>query len=83
MQEQNNFFDNLNRYRGISSIGNDSIRFLELNGANIIEPTAFEPDPTTHRHSHYYNALTNTLYQKIITREEPGVVVAYWKKVSN
>lgn len=68
---------------GVRGVGQDSARFLELSGAVIIEPTAFEPDPATHRESHYYNALTNTLYRKVITREEPGIVVAHWQKVSN
>lgn len=63
--------------------GHHCARLLELNGATIIEPTAFEPDPATHRQSHYYNAITNTLYRKVITYKEPGVVVAHWLKVSD
>ena len=59
------------------------MRFLELNGATIIEPTAFEPDPTTYRRSHYYNAITNTLYRKVTTRSQPGITVAHWQKVSD
>ena len=65
------------------SVGHDPIWFLELHGAAIIEPTAFEPDPSTHRGTHYYNAITNTLHKKIITRKEPGIVVAHWQKVSD
>jgi len=61
---------------------NNSARFLELSGATIIEPTAFEPDAATHRESHYYNAVTNILYRKVVTRNEPGVIVAHWQKVS-
>lgn len=63
--------------------GHNPIWFLELHGATIIEPTAFEPDPSTYRETHYYNAITNTLYKKIITRQEPGIVVAHWQKVSD
>lgn len=64
-------------------IGQDTIRFVELDGGIIIEPTAFEPDPATCRESHYYNASTNILYKKVITREGPGITVAYWQKISN
>ena len=65
------------------SVGHNPIWFLELHGAAIIEPTAFEPDPATHRGTHYYNATTNTLYKKVITRNEPGIVIAHWQKVSD
>ena len=56
---------------------------IERHGANVIIPTAFEPDPTTYRGKYYYNAVTNILYMKIVTRREPGVVVAHWQKVSS
>jgi hypothetical protein len=59
-----------------------SARLLELSGAEIVEPTAFEPDPSTHRSKYYYNAVTNILYMKHVVRQEPGIIVAYWQKVS-
>ena len=78
------FLDDLSDRRGKPSVGNNNtVWFLELNGAEVIEPTAFEPDPATHRGEYYYNAKTNVLYRKIVTRQEPGVVHAYWQKVSN
>jgi len=59
--------------------------WLELNGATIIEPTKFEPDPNTHRGDYYYNTTTNRLYKKIVSRRDKktGVVVAHWKGVSD
>jgi hypothetical protein len=80
---QQKWLNDLSDHLGSRKVGHDSIRFVELDGARIIEPTAFEPDPATYRDTHYYNALTNTLYMKVITREEPGIVVAHWQKVSN
>ena len=80
--DQRIFLDDLSNRLGRRSVGGDSTRFLELDGATIIEPTAFEPDAATHRKSHYYNAVTNTLYRKVTTRSEPGVEVAHWQKVS-
>lgn len=77
------FLLDLGQRRGNRTIGHEAIRFVELDGGVIIEPTAFEPDASTHRDSHYYNAMTNVLYKKVITRKEPGIVVAYWQKVSN
>lgn len=77
------WLQDLSERRAVSSAAGDAVRFLELNGAVIIEPTAFEPDPATHRESHYYNAVTNTLYRKVTTRSEPGIVVAHWQKVSD
>jgi hypothetical protein len=83
LTQQRIWLQDLSERLGIRRVGQDSARFLELNGAIIIEPTAFEPDPATHRESHYYNAMTNTLYRRVVTREEPGVVVAHWQKVSD
>ena len=77
------FLSDLTDRLGRRSVGGDSTRFLELDGASIIEPTAFEPDPSTHRRSHYYHAVTNTLYRKVTTHSEPGIVVAHWQKVSD
>ena len=83
IKAQQVWFQELSNRRGISNITPDPVRSLELHGAVVVEPTAFEPDAATYRHSHYYNAITNTLYRRVVTRSEPGVVVAYWKKVSN
>ena len=78
------FLNDINTRRNLQSISNNfmTARLLEIDGANIIEPTAFEPDPNTYRNKYYYNAISNTLYMKMINRQEPGLVVAYWKKVS-
>jgi len=83
MSETQQFLNDLTYRLGRRTVGGDPMRFLELNGATIIEPTAFEPDPTTCRRSHYYNAITNTLYRKVTTRSEPGITVAHWQKVSD
>jgi hypothetical protein len=80
---QQELLDDLASRRGLVTGGFDSARYLELSGATIIEPTAFEPDPSTYRGTHYYNAVTNTLYKKIVTRKQPGIVVAHWQKVSD
>lgn len=60
-------------------------RFLELYGARIIEPTAFEPDPRTYRGEYYYNAVTNQLFRKVISRNDPktGIITANWVAVSH
>jgi hypothetical protein len=77
------FLSDLSARRGRPAVGHNSIWFLERRGATIIEPTAFEPDPATHRHDFYYNATTNTLYKKVVTRKERGIVVAHWQKASD
>ena len=76
------FFKDLSTRVLVTGIKNQTSRFIELDGGTIIEPTAFEPDASTYRDTHYYNAKTNTLYIKIIARKEPGIVVAHWQKVS-
>ena len=68
--------------RGLKRTGEFTTRFIELYGGTCLEPTAFEPDAATYRGEYYYNAITNTLYKKIITRRQPGVVVAHWQKIS-
>jgi hypothetical protein len=55
----------------------DVAQYLELYGATIVEPTAFEPDPNTHRHEYYYNAVDNILYKR-----NKGTTGYYWHKVS-
>lgn len=83
VQDTNTFLADLFARRGNPSPGHDPLRFAELWGATIIEPTAFEPDPSTYRGDYYYNSVTNTLYRKVITRQEPGIVVAHWQKASD
>lgn len=82
-QQTTNFLTDLLNRRGQPSVGHNPTWFIELYGGVIIEPTAFEPDPATHRHDYYYNAVTNTLYRKVIVRQEPGIVVAHWQKASD
>lgn len=69
--------------RGVASIGDIGLNFVELYGGSIIEPTAFEPDPITHRQEYYYNAINNILYRKVVSkRDGNSVLQAYWQKVS-
>jgi|10_taG_2_1085330.scaffolds.fasta_scaffold00167_33 hypothetical protein len=83
-QQTEEFLADLTERRGKPSVGNNNTAwFLELEGATVIEPTAFEPDPVTFRGNYYYNANLNVLYKKIITRQDPGIIHAYWQKVSN
>ena len=76
------FMSMISQRRGLLNTGYTSARMLELSGAEIIEPTAFEPDATTHRSKYYYNAVTNILYMKVVSRKQPGIIVAHWQKVS-
>ncbi|MHC4791834.1 MAG: hypothetical protein ACYS8Y_10450 [Planctomycetota bacterium] len=39
------------------------LRFMELRGAQFVEQSFFEPDPTTFRSQFYYNTRLNKLYQ--------------------
>ena len=79
----NDFLSDLISRRGIRSAGNQSTRITELNGGAVIEPTAFEPDPNTHRGEYYYNAVTNTLHRKITIVSHSGQTYSHWKKVSD
>ncbi|MDB4490041.1 hypothetical protein N9045_00850 [bacterium] len=79
---QETFFKDLSTRVNVQGVKHLASRLIELDGGKIIEPTAFEPDAATYRDTHYYNAKTNILYIKVITRQEPGVVVAHWQKVS-
>lgn len=82
LEQQQAFLTDLFSRRGRSGGGHNSIWYLERHGATIIEPTAFEPDASTHRGDYYYNVVTNALYRKIVTRRKP-VIVAHWQKVSS
>jgi hypothetical protein len=78
----NDFLVDLFSRRLNDEIGGLGVRTVELYGGMIIEPTAFEPDPTTYRDEYYYNAISNALFKKIIVRKEFSVLSAYWQRVS-
>lgn len=78
----NAFLSDLQSRRNSKRTGQQNVRLVELNGGKIIEPTAFEPDPVSHRDEYYYNAITNTLYRRIWTRNRDGLQNAHWKKIS-
>lgn len=58
------FIEDLISRRNTTRSGGDCVWYLELDGAKVIEPTAFEPDPNTHRSDYYYNAIENAMYKK-------------------
>jgi hypothetical protein len=76
------FINDLIARRGRKTNGHMPAWFMERWGANLIEPTAFEPDPTSYRHDYYYNAVTNALYKRIVTRHG-DITIARWQKVSD
>jgi hypothetical protein len=76
------FLADLATRRGRLTPGHLPVWFMERWGATVIEPTAFEPDPTSYRHDYYYNATTNALYKRVITRQG-DITVAKWQKVSD
>jgi hypothetical protein len=82
LQSSINFLTDLFNRRGKMKASGNTIRIIEYNGGQIIEPTAFEPDPLSHRQEYYYNAITNILYKKITHADKGVVVSAYWRKVS-
>lgn len=73
----NSFVQDILSRRNLRISGGDSIWYLEAVGANIIEPTAFEPDPNNHRHQYYYNAQDNALYRKKAIGSDTNV----WEKM--
>ncbi len=75
------FLADLFARRGTERSNFESARLLELYGAEIIEPTAFEPDPNTHRSDFYYNAVNNVLYKKVTTRNGE-ISISHWKPAS-
>jgi hypothetical protein len=79
----NEFLSDLNHKRQPKSVGFNNIRMVERLGGCVLEPTAFPPDPNTHRHEYYYNAITNALYRKVIIIDANGNKAAHWKKASN
>ncbi len=77
------FLTDLFARRGKLYVGHEVEWQLEQWGAALVEPTAFEPDPGTYHGDYYYNAVTNILYKKVIVRQEPGIIVAYWQPAIN
>lgn len=77
----NEFLADLFSRRELEHKNVESARLLELYGAEIIEPTAFEPDPNTHRSDFYYNAVNNVLYKKVSTTNG-AITISHWKPVS-
>ena len=77
------FLSDLKQKRLPKSVGFNNIRMVERLGGCVLEPTAFPPDPNTYRHEYYYNAITNTLYRKVISTDANGYMAAHWKKASN
>lgn len=76
------FLEELFGRRGRREGGFNPAWFLELTGGELVIPTAFEPDASTFRGNYYYHAVTNVLYRKVITRQQPGIIVAHWVRVS-
>lgn len=83
MSTRSEFLSDLFSRRGNKPADGNSEWYVELHGGAVLEPTAFEPDAATHRNDYYYNAVTNILYKKIITRKYRGTIAAYWQKISN
>lgn len=82
LAERQAFIDDVISRQGLRGGGHTSVWMLERFGARLIIPTAFEPDAATYRGEYYYNAITNALYRRVITRKNDGVVVAHWQQVS-
>ncbi len=78
---ENNFIIDLINRRNSSIGGGDTLRYLELFGATIVEPSEFEPDPNTHRSDYYYNASNNVLYKRI-SHGTGNDKVSHWKPIS-
>lgn len=85
LSRTNEFLTDLLGRRIRTSPGGMSTRYSELYGGDIVEPTAYEPDPNTHRHQYYYNVTTNTIYKKVmvLNNHENGVIKAIWRPVNN
>lgn len=66
-----------------NNTNNYTVWLTELLGGEVIVPTAFEPDPYTHRSEYYYNAITNQLFKKIKVQNGPTTYKISWKKVSD
>jgi hypothetical protein len=85
LDKTNAFLEDLLAVRGPSSGGGNAHRAVEMYGGNMVETTAFEPDPTTFRGNYYYNTVRNVLYRKVVTEHKPreGSIIAHWKPASS
>ena len=61
---QNDFIADILNRRNKVSLGGNTVWFLEINGATVITPTPFEPDPNTYRQEYYYNSIENIMYKR-------------------
>jgi len=77
----NDFLNDLVNRRNVNYNKGDTIRYLELFGATIIEPIEFEPDPNTHRSDYYYNSSNNVLYKRV-SQIVDNFKVSHWKPIS-
>ena len=78
------FLDDLAIRRMAPTAATNSNRLdVELNGGSYVEITSFEPDPATFRDDFYYNAVSNTLYKKIVVSQCNGITSAFWKQASD
>ncbi len=77
------FLTDLMDRRGSAARGHNPARFVELYGGTVIEPTAFAPDPVTHRAEYYYNAVDNMLFRRVWSRRNyaTGELAAHWQPV--
>jgi hypothetical protein len=83
LAKSNAFISDLLARRGKKYKGHHNVRNIELLGGRIVEPTAFEPDPTTHRGEYYYNATINVLFRRVTVANSDGVKFAHWVRCSN
>lgn len=76
------FFEDLSDRRGYFAGGQPlPASVVELDGGDLIEMTAWEPDAATFRGEYYYHTVRNVLYKKVahVVDEVP---VATWQKIS-
>ena len=77
------FLEDLTDRRGGITIGGNPISMItELHGGEMVELTAFEPDPATYRQPFYYNTVTNCLYKRVLTEKSAKGNIAHWQRVS-
>lgn len=73
------FLEQLSEKLGNKQVGHQTNWIIEMYGGEMIIPTAFEPDATTHRSDYYYNATDNKLYTRKKIYSKDGNVIACWK----
>ena len=79
----NEFLADLYNRRLNNDVGGQGLRIVEPYGGTVLEPTAFEPDPCTCRDDYYYNAISNTLFKRIVVRREYAILSAFWQRISS